>query len=62
MIVIGAAMIYAEFMGNSDNLDKKLSQLICETLEVDVVPQNTTFVLATEDEENEIPPINVNFF
>jgi ubiquitin-activating enzyme E1 len=62
MIVIGSAMIYAEFMGNSDNLDKKLSQLICETLEVETVPQNTTFVLATEDEENEIPPINVNFF
>ena len=62
MIVIDNAMIYAEFMGNSDNLDKKLSQLICETLEVDIVPPNITFVLATEDEENEIPPINVNFF
>jgi hypothetical protein len=57
LIVIGTAMVYAEFLGGN-NLDKKLSQIIFETL--DSIPSNVSFSLAIEDELKEVPTINVN--
>jgi ubiquitin-activating enzyme E1 len=57
LIVIGTAMVYAEFLGGN-NLDKKLSQVIFETL--DSIPSNVSFSLAIEDELKEVPTINVN--
>ena len=57
MIVIGTAMVYAEFLGGN-NLDKKLSDIIFETL--DSVPSNVSFSLGVEDETKEVPTINVN--
>jgi len=57
MIVIGTAMVYAEFLGGT-NLDRKLSDIIFETL--DSVPSNVSFSLATEDDTKEVPTINVN--
>ena len=57
MIVIGTAMVYAEFLGGT-NLDKKLSEVIYETL--DSIPSNVSFSLVTEDDTKEVPTINVN--
>jgi ubiquitin-activating enzyme E1 len=57
MIVIGTAMVYAEFLGET-NLDKKLSEVIYETLES--IPSNVSFSLVTEDDTKEVPTINVN--
>lgn len=57
MIVIGTAMVYAEFLGNN-NLDKKLSEIIYETL--DLIPSNVSFCLGTDDDTKEVPTINVN--
>jgi ubiquitin-activating enzyme E1 len=57
MIVIGTAMVYAEFLGGA-NLDRKLSDIILETL--DSIPSNVSFSLCAEDESKEVPSINVN--
>ena len=57
MIVIGTAMVYAEFLGGN-NLDKKLSDVIFNTL--DSVPSNVSFTLGVDDDTKEIPTINVN--
>jgi ubiquitin-activating enzyme E1 len=56
MIVIGTSMVFADFMEN--DMTKKLSQLICETQECEVVPSNITFTLAA-DNDVEIPAIQV---
>jgi ubiquitin-activating enzyme E1 len=57
MIVIGTAMVYAEFLGGN-NLDKKLSDVIFNTL--DSVPSNVSFSLGVDDDTKEVPTINVN--
>jgi hypothetical protein len=57
MIVIGTAMVYAEFLGGN-NLDNKLSKVIFDTL--DSVPSNVSFSLGIEDDTKEVPTINVN--
>ena len=57
MVVIGTAMIYAEFLGGK-NLDKKLSTVIYNTL--NSVPSNVSFSLGIDDDSKEVPTINVN--
>ncbi len=57
MIVIGTSMAYAEFLGGN-NLDKKLSEVIFNTL--DSVPSNVSFSLGVDDDSKEVPNINVN--
>ncbi len=58
MIVIGTSMVYAEFLG-SDGLDKTLSQVITEQMETEQIPSMVTFNVLSEEEEKEIPAINV---
>jgi ubiquitin-activating enzyme E1 len=59
MIVVETSMLYAEFLG-SDNLDKKLSEIICQILETETVPNNLSITLATDD-DIELPTITLQF-
>lgn len=59
MIVVGTSMLYAEFLG-SDNLDKKLSEIICQILETETVPNNLSITLASDD-DIELPTITLQF-
>ena len=58
MIVIGTAMIYAEFIDNNDILSKSMFDIINETFKY--IPSNVTFIIACDDESKELPNINVN--
>jgi ubiquitin-activating enzyme E1 len=60
MIVIGTSIIYADFIG-SDSLDRLLSDLIKETLEIEIIPPNISINLATDDDK-ELPVIILNLF
>ena len=57
MIVIGTAMVYADFLG-SESLDKLLRDIISETL--DGFHSNVFFTLGCEDDTKDLPTINVN--
>jgi ubiquitin-activating enzyme E1 len=59
MMVVGSAIVYAEFL-NSDVLQNKLSKVLCETLECDTIPSNITMVIGCENDDIELPSININ--
>ena len=59
MIVIGSSIVYADFIG-SDSLDIKLSDSIKEALEISHVPPNVSVNLASNNDDIELPTININ--
>jgi ubiquitin-activating enzyme E1 len=56
IIVIGSSMVYADFLGNVENLDVKLSDIILNTL--GSLMSDVTFTLGADDDVD-IPAINV---
>lgn len=58
MIVIGSSLIYSDFM-NSENLERKLSELILETFENEIISDNISFNMVSEDESKILPNIIV---